>query len=115
MSQSDYAGVSPPSTWKGKCNATSDFPASSCNRKLIGANYFYAGASGGISGGIDLSSDWLSPRDAEGHGTWCASAATGSRATTVTINSVSYGAASGSAPRAFLAAYKASAAGACVE
>ncbi|KAH0902855.1 hypothetical protein HID58_042358 [Brassica napus] len=38
------SGLDPvPSTWKGACEIGPDFPASSCNQKLIGAQAFYKG------------------------------------------------------------------------
>ncbi|KAF3531553.1 hypothetical protein DY000_02039288 [Brassica cretica] len=38
------SGLDPvPSTWKCACEIGPDFPASSCNRKLIGARAFYKG------------------------------------------------------------------------
>ena len=61
-----------PPHWKGACTATSDFPSSSCNKKLIGARFFIDGfvAAGGL---LDGTRDWVSPRDNLGHGSWCAS------------------------------------------
>ncbi|CAI6010873.1 unnamed protein product [Closterium sp. NIES-65] len=56
-----------PAGWAGKCQKTADFP--SCNNKLIGARYFVAGFQS-ENGRPDLTYDWLSPRDAAGHGTW---------------------------------------------
>ena len=60
-----------PSYWRGTCNTTSDFPPSSCNKKLIGARFFARGFLSRNS--IDSSRDFMSPRDGNGHGTWCAS------------------------------------------
>ncbi|CAI5526748.1 unnamed protein product, partial [Closterium sp. Naga37s-1] len=57
----------PPATWTGKCQNTTDFPK--CTRKLIGAQYFIAGF---LADGLTYNDpkDWLSPRDANGHGTY---------------------------------------------
>ncbi|CAI5955336.1 unnamed protein product [Closterium sp. NIES-65] len=87
-----------PAGWSGTCPTTSDF---ACNNKIIGGGIFHAGfESGGTT--IDLSGDWKSPRDAAGHGTWCAGAAAGNN--NVPIPNI--GTASGMAPGARLAIYK---------
>ncbi|GJP29161.1 hypothetical protein CLOM_g17025 [Closterium sp. NIES-68] len=100
----DASYPNPPATWKGNCTITADFKA--CNRKLIGARYFSAGFKSAY-GSINLAGDWLSPRDADGHGTWCAGAAAGNSNVQVAIaRGQSAGLASGVAPRAFLSVYK---------
>ena len=60
-----------PSYWKGKCNTTADFPPSACNKKIIGARYFMDGF---LRQGyrLNAASDYKSPRDGSGHGSWCA-------------------------------------------
>ncbi|CAI5499398.1 unnamed protein product [Closterium sp. Naga37s-1] len=88
-----------PAGWAGKCQKTADFP--SCNNKLIGARYFVAGFQS-ENGRPDLTYDWLSPRDAAGHGTWCAGAAAGNSG----VSFGQAGTASGMAPAARLAVYK---------
>ncbi|CAI6010870.1 unnamed protein product [Closterium sp. NIES-65] len=88
---------SKPAGWSGKCDTTSEFK---CNNKLIGGRVFYKGFKKDI-GDPDLSSDWLSPRDSDGHGTWCASAAAGNKDVPM-----AGGKASGMAPAARLAMYK---------
>ncbi|KAF2323631.1 hypothetical protein GH714_036386 [Hevea brasiliensis] len=75
---SDF-GLSPvPDNWKGICEISSDFPASACNRKLIGARAFYKGYVSYQGKPIDELTDSASPRDTEGHGTHTASTAAGS-------------------------------------
>ncbi|CAI5501704.1 unnamed protein product [Closterium sp. Naga37s-1] len=88
-----------PAGWAGKCQKTADFPA--CGNKLIGARYFVAGFQS-ENGRPDLTYDWLSPRDAAGHGTWCAGAAAGNSG----VSFGQAGTASGMAPAARLAVYK---------
>ncbi|CAI7795080.1 unnamed protein product [Closterium sp. NIES-53] len=88
-----------PAGWAGKCQKTADFPA--CGNKLIGARYFVAGFQS-ENGSPDLTYDWLSPRDAAGHGTWCAGAAAGNSG----VSFGQAGTASGMAPAARLAVYK---------
>ncbi|CAI5536367.1 unnamed protein product [Closterium sp. Naga37s-1] len=85
-----------PAGWLGKCDTTKDFK---CNNKLIGARAFYKAYKG--ANGLDLSEDWLSPRDANGHGTWCAGAAAGNKGVPM-----AGGKASGMAPAARLVMYK---------
>ncbi|GJP71950.1 hypothetical protein CLOP_g2734 [Closterium sp. NIES-67] len=87
-----------PSGWSGTCPTTNDF---TCNNKIIGGGVFHDGFESG-STTVDLSSDWMSPRDAAGHGTWCASASAGNNGITIPNK----GSASGMAPGARLAIYK---------
>ncbi|CAI5952262.1 unnamed protein product [Closterium sp. NIES-65] len=89
----------PPASFKGECQTTADFPA--CNGKVVGARFFNAAFNKEVKGKIDFSKDFNSPRDTDGHGTWCASAAAGNNG--VAIGDLT---ASGMAPRARLAVYK---------
>ncbi|GJP58398.1 hypothetical protein CLOP_g23837 [Closterium sp. NIES-67] len=86
-----------PAGWSGKCDTTSEFK---CNNKIIGARAFYK-AFKKANGMPDLTSDWLSPRDSAGHGSWCASAAAGNKDIPM-----EGGKASGMAPAARVAMYK---------
>ncbi|CAI7787672.1 unnamed protein product [Closterium sp. NIES-53] len=100
----------PPKTWKGGCNATDDFPP--CNSKLIGAQWYVDGLLSeqdptDVNSQIDWMNEFQSPRDATGHGTWCAGAAAGNRNIPIMRGSQSLGNATGAAPRARLAMYKA--------
>ncbi|CAI5462763.1 unnamed protein product [Closterium sp. Yama58-4] len=94
-----------PVDFKGVCTVTSDFPA--CNTKVLGARYLYQGL---LKSGrpIDLTVDYLSPRDVLGHGSWCAGAAAGNRYIKAVGGPFTrhLGAASGMAPRARIAVYK---------
>ncbi|KAE9605800.1 putative cucumisin [Lupinus albus] len=65
-----------PAKWKGECVAGKDFLASSCNRKLIGARYFYGGYEAS-DGKMNDTIEYRSPRDSDGHGTHTASIAAG--------------------------------------
>ncbi|KAJ6415817.1 hypothetical protein OIU84_004584 [Salix udensis] len=67
-----------PSTWKGICETGPDFPASSCNKKLIGARAFNKGYISHRGRLIDESKESASPRDTEGHGTHTSTTAAGS-------------------------------------
>ncbi|XP_020256200.1 subtilisin-like protease SBT2.3 isoform X3 [Asparagus officinalis] len=94
-----------PSHFSGVCEVTKDFPSGSCNRKLIGARHFAASA---ITRGIfNSSQDYPSPIDGDGHGTHTASIAAGNHGIPVIVSGHHFGNASGMAPHAHIAVYKA--------
>ena len=97
-------GIPVPETWAGKCEGGENFPRTECNDKLIGARYYVTG----FGRKNVAKSDYLSPRDGEGHGSHTASTAAGNYGTTVTIdgNTIDDGKASGMAPGAKVAMYK---------
>ncbi|RCV11841.1 hypothetical protein SETIT_2G218700v2 [Setaria italica] len=102
------AGLGPvPARWRGSCetNAT-DFPSSMCNRKLIGARAFFRGYSSGGRNGSRVSSDLMSPRDDDGHGTHTATTAAGAVVADASLLGYASGTARGMAPGARVAAYK---------
>jgi subtilisin family serine protease len=96
-----------PSTWRGTCEVTADFPASACNGKLIGARRFNEAWGG--DAGIEEERPWefASPRDYNGHGTHTASTAGGNHGVVATGPASIFGRVSGVAPRARIAVYKA--------
>jgi hypothetical protein len=91
--------------WHGKCTPGEAFNASDCNQKLIGAQWFVEGH------GVDtvIPEDFLSARDFDGHGSHTASTVAGNNGTQVSgdLPAALKGKASGMAPRARIAAYKA--------
>ncbi|XP_042491951.1 subtilisin-like protease SBT2.2 [Macadamia integrifolia] len=94
-----------PPHFSGICEVTRDFPSGSCNRKLIGARHFAASA---ITRGIfNATQDYASPFDGDGHGTHTASIAAGNHGIPVIVAGHHFGNASGMAPRAHIAVYKA--------
>ncbi len=95
-------GFTPPKDWNGICQTGESFPASKCNNKLIGAQYFVDGF------GKDNIADYetLSPRDADGHGTHTASTAAGNNGVNAVIEGQNFGQISGMAPMASISAYK---------
>jgi subtilisin family serine protease len=113
---SDRTGVSPTGKpgklgyqqipgWHGRCVPGQEFNASLCNQKLIGAQYF---GTGFFAGGPLADGEFVSPRDATGHGTHVASTAGGNAGVQPHINGVVTGEPiSGMAPRARIASYKA--------
>ncbi|MQM15425.1 hypothetical protein Taro_048370 [Colocasia esculenta] len=105
---SDDSSVNPypvPPHYSGVCEVTRDFPSGSCNRKLVGARHFAASA---ITRGIfNATQDYASPFDGDGHGTHTASIAAGNHGIPVIVAGHHFGNASGMAPRAHIAIYKA--------
>eukprot|EP01018_Ginkgo_biloba_P025154 Gb_27580 [translate_table: standard] len=101
-------GMGPiPSRWKGICQNGTDFGASYCNRKLIGARYFlkgYEAANGPLN--LTATGEFLSARDRDGHGTHTLSTAGGSFVERANVYGFGEGTAKGGAPHARVAAYK---------
>lgn len=93
----------PPLDWQGVCQAGEAFSASDCNNKLIGARFYSEGflASNALDEG-----EFLSPRDADGHGTHIASLAAGNEVE-ASLFGTRVGRVRGVAPRARVAVYKA--------
>ncbi|XP_038681543.1 subtilisin-like protease SBT1.4 [Tripterygium wilfordii] len=101
------SGLSPvPDRWKGICETVPDFPASACNRKIIGARIFNKGLVSNLGRHIDVSERLNSPRDDNGHGSHCASTAAGSVVPNASFYEYAYGEAHGMAARARIAVYK---------
>ncbi|XP_051125304.1 subtilisin-like protease SBT2.2 [Andrographis paniculata] len=94
-----------PEHFSGICEVTPDFPSGSCNRKLVGARHFAASA---ITRGVfNASKDFASPYDVDGHGTHTAAVAAGNHGVPVVVAGHLFGNASGMAPHAHIAVYKA--------
>ncbi|KAL4366443.1 hypothetical protein GQ457_05G000380 [Hibiscus cannabinus] len=94
-----------PERWRGACEIGTRFSPSNCNKKLIGARYFYGGylASGGQ---INKREEYLSPRDSSGHGTHTASTAAGDVVEHANLYGLANGSAAGMRYTARIAAYK---------
>ncbi|KAE7999037.1 hypothetical protein FH972_003522 [Carpinus fangiana] len=107
LSFSDTGLSSVPTGWKGVCETGHDFPASACNRKIIGARAFHKGYESFLERPMDESVESKSPRDTEGHGTHTASTAAGSAVANASFYEIyAYGEARGMATKARIAAYK---------
>ncbi|GLJ29156.1 hypothetical protein SUGI_0574870 [Cryptomeria japonica] len=100
------AGLGPiPARWKGICEVGQKFNLSNCNKKIIGARYYFKGYEKSYNTSIDPVSEYKSARDSGGHGTHVASIVAGSP---VDVSSwFGNGKARGMAPQARLAIYKA--------
>jgi len=92
--------------WHGKCAPGEAFPASDCNQKLIGAQWFNAGFGGDAVVKAAFPYEYASARDSGGHGSHTMSTAAGNGDVEVSINGTNVGTASGIAPRARVASYK---------
>ncbi|XVE67048.1 hypothetical protein DITRI_Ditri08aG0128900 [Diplodiscus trichospermus] len=96
-----------PSRWKGVCQAGEGFNRSHCNRKIIGARWYikgYEAEFGKLAPGDGV--EFLSPRDASGHGTHTSSTATGALVENANFRGLAQGLAKGGAPSSWLAIYK---------
>ncbi|XXG76239.1 hypothetical protein AAC387_Pa08g0637 [Persea americana] len=102
-------GLGPiPARWKGTCEGGDEFKSTHCNKKLIGARWFVKGLLELTKEPINTTAgmEYLSPRDAMGHGTHTSSTAAGSLVYNVSYKGLAAGTARGGAPRARLAIYK---------
>ncbi|GMI72919.1 hypothetical protein like AT5G45650 [Hibiscus trionum] len=101
-------GMDPiPKSWKGICQEGVAFNSSNCNKKIIGARYYVRGFEAQF-GSVNGTEDFLSPRDMDGHGTHTASTAGGRQVDdAAAFGGFAKGTASGGAPLARLAIYKA--------
>jgi subtilisin family serine protease len=92
--------------WRGVCDAGEEAESNSfkCNNKLIGARFFADGF--GLNNISTALGEFVSPRDADGHGTHTSSTAAGNEDVQASITGRQIGAISGVAPRARIAMYK---------
>ncbi|KAH9328338.1 hypothetical protein KI387_000446, partial [Taxus chinensis] len=95
-----------PTRWKGSCPPAEAFNSSSCNKKLIGARYFFPGNRNPDSLGPPPNGYYKSPRDSDGHGTHTASTAAGRFVQNAEYFGYGKGTAAGVAPGARVAVYK---------
>ncbi|CAH2078380.1 unnamed protein product [Thlaspi arvense] len=105
----DDNGYGPiPKHWKGECVCADQFSAKDCNKKLIGAKYYIDGLNSDLQTSINSTTEYLSPRDHNGHGTQVSSTVAGSSVSNVTFPGLTNGSIMrGAAPSAHIAMYKA--------
>ncbi|KAF8365175.1 hypothetical protein HHK36_032816 [Tetracentron sinense] len=104
----DDTGLGPiPKRFKGECVPGDGFSLANCNRKLIGARFYYEGYEK-ENGPLESKNGPFSrsARDTEGHGSHTASTAAGSVVPNVSFLGVATGTARGGVPSARLAIYK---------
>jgi hypothetical protein len=95
----------PPATWNGICQEGEAWSADDCNNKLIGARFYVEGFRN-PDGSLNLvEGEFVSPRDASGHGSHTASTA-GGNGVIGTLGGTPVAKLSGMASRARIAAYK---------
>ncbi|KAG2399147.1 Subtilisin-like protease [Vigna angularis] len=94
-----------PAKWKGECVAGKSFPATSCNRKIIGARYFSEGYEA-TNGNLNETVEFSSARDSNGHDTHTTSIAAGRYVSSASTLGYAKGFVAGMAPKALLVVYK---------
>ncbi|OMO62885.1 hypothetical protein COLO4_32844 [Corchorus olitorius] len=91
--------------YRGKCEIDPDTKRDFCNGKIIGAQHFAEAAK--AAGAFNPAIDFASPLDGDGHGSHTAAIAAGNNGIPVRMHGHEFGKASGMAPRARIAVYKA--------
>jgi hypothetical protein len=93
--------------WHGECVTGEQWTAANCNNKIVGARFYNAGQGGDEAIHENFVNEVNSARDINGHGSHTASTAGGDFNTPIVINGINFGNASGMAPAARIAVYKA--------
>uniref|UniRef100_A0A0C9S508 TSA: Wollemia nobilis Ref_Wollemi_Transcript_22002_2984 transcribed RNA sequence n=1 Tax=Wollemia nobilis TaxID=56998 RepID=A0A0C9S508_9CONI len=101
----NYPHYGPVPGYRGKCEVDTGTSWSFCNGKIVGAQHFASAAI--AAGSFNSSLDFASPLDGDGHGSHTAATAAGNYGVPVRMHGFEFGKASGMAPRARIAVYKA--------
>ncbi|GKU88317.1 hypothetical protein SLEP1_g2600 [Rubroshorea leprosula] len=101
----DYGFGPVPTKWKGACESGANFSPLNCNRKLIGARYFFKGYEAN-NGKVNETANFKSPRATDGHGTHCASTAGGNLVQNASFYGLARGVAAGMRYTSRIAVYK---------
>ena len=99
----DIVTYEAPAGWSGRCETGDNFTEDLCNNKIIGARYYLDGFLERYN--LD-ENEFVSPRDADGHGTHIASTAAGNEVR-ASLGGADVDRINGVAPRARIAVYKA--------
>ncbi|KAA8522706.1 hypothetical protein F0562_009132 [Nyssa sinensis] len=91
--------------YRGKCEVDPDTKKGFCNGKIVGAQHFAEAAI--AAGQFNPAVDFASPLDGDGHGSHTAAIAAGNNGIPVRMHGYEFGKASGMAPHARIAVYKA--------
>lgn len=102
----DDGSFRPLPRWRGECVTGEAWDASDCSNKVVGARYYNSGFGGGAAIKSAFPYEYLSARDADGHGTHTASTAGGNYGVEAAAEGINLGKISGMAPRARIAIYK---------
>ncbi|GLU00534.1 hypothetical protein SLE2022_178960 [Rubroshorea leprosula] len=94
-----------PARWKGACESGTNFSSLNCNRKLIGAKYFFKGYEA-AHGKVNETTNFKSPRAITSHGTHCASTAGGNLVQNASFYELARGVAAGMRYTSRIAVYK---------
>ncbi|KAL5974159.1 hypothetical protein ACLOJK_030822 [Asimina triloba] len=105
FSTHNSAPYGPVPGYNGKCEVDPASKMDFCNGKIVGAQHFAAAAI--ASGQFNPAVDFASPLDGDGHGSHTAAIAAGNNGIPVKLHGFEFGKASGMAPRARIAVYKA--------
>ncbi len=92
--------------FSGACETGQEWTLRDCNAKLIGARYYPDAYLADVPEAERPATEYLSPRDGDGHGSHTASTAAGRPVSDATVEGVDFGEVSGMAPAARVAAYK---------
>lgn len=92
--------------WHGRCKPGEKFPASKCNKKLIGAQWYNSGWGGDAGVKATFPYEYASTRDTDGHGSHTSSTAAGNHGVSAEVDGIDLGKISGIAPRARVSMYK---------
>ncbi|KAI5577660.1 hypothetical protein BDE02_09G128500 [Populus trichocarpa] len=97
-----------PVKFKGECVAGENFTSANCNRKVVGARFYFKGFEAENGPLEDFGGTFFrSARDSDGHGSHTASTIAGAVVSNVSLFGMARGTARGGAPYARLAIYKA--------
>ena len=92
--------------WQGVCQTGEQFTSDDCSTKIIGARYHTEGYGGPERIKELFPFEYVSPRDADGHGSHTASTAAGNFGVDMVVDGNCLGRGGGMAPAARISAYK---------